>query len=286
MLTESPFDDLLNLIDQLPAREEESVDVLASNLIKHHNLQTDKQDAALSWLTWLAGWQGKSSLSLKESHLCVFTSSYEEAGNRQEVEEFAAKAGRGQTALNQLCKDRGLGLRVLELAPSMPHNLSIGWSERECMAACAFGMEATAAGGDMLGLSAFSAGADRVAQKLIAGLEELSRKNPERLDVLKCFQGLAGREIAALVGAMVAARSRRLPVLVEGWAAIAAMKVLHLVSPEAITHVRVASSESASQSAVLAEMRQEPLLASFAGLPPGCGLAVALSALSPLIALA
>ncbi|MBO6503791.1 MAG: nicotinate-nucleotide--dimethylbenzimidazole phosphoribosyltransferase [Kordiimonadaceae bacterium] len=286
MLTESPFDDLLNLIDQLPARDEESVQELVDRLIKSHNVKAGRSDAALSWLTWLAGWQGKSKLSLRESHLCLFTSSYAGAGDTQEVEGFAEKAGRGQTALNQLCKDKGLGLRVLELAPSVPHNIDTGWSERECMAACAFGMEATAAGGDMLALSAFSAGADAVAQKLIVSLEGLNQDCPDKRDVLKCFKELAGREIAAMVGAIVAARSRRLPVVVEGWAAIAAMKVLYLVSPEAVAHVRAASSESASQTAVLASMQQEPLLSSFEGLPPGCGLAVALSALSPLISLA
>lgn len=286
MLTESPFDDLLSLIAQLPLQDEQSVAVLSESLQNRHKLPTDMADGVLSWLVWLAGWQGKPKPSLAESHICLFTSSYTGSDEVQNVVDFADKAGKGQTAVNQLCKDRGLGLRVLELAPSLPHDVEAGWTERECMAACAFGMEATAAGGDLLGLSALSAGAEGVAENLIRVLSEMDLQKVEKKTVLKCMQQNAGREIAALVGGMLAARSRRLPVLAEGWTAIAAMKVLHCVRPDAVDHVRVVTVTSSSQMAALTEMKQQPLLAPVNDLPAGCGLAVSVSSLLPLLNLA
>lgn len=283
MLTETPFDDLVNLIGQLPEKDAKAEAILRSKL-QHVTVGGSQNEPCLTdWLDWLSAWQGASDVSLKESHICLFTSSYKNADGVDDVTSFADKAGTGQTPLNQLCKDRGLGLRVLELAPTLPHDLNEGWAERDCMAACAFGMEATASGGNLLGLSAVSAGADEVARDLILALEGLSTQKPAGKDVLNCMKELAGREIAALVGAMIAARSRRLPVLAEGWPALSAMKVLYSIDPATIAHVSVASVTDEAQKEIMESIGKKPMLALASDLPAGCGIAVAISALLPLI---
>ncbi len=285
MLTETPFDDLLNLIGQLPKKDEQAKAALWSDLEK--SLVSDcPRDAGLtSWLDWLAAWQGTSKVSLAESHICLFTSSYVGADDVDEVVKFADLAGRGQTPLNHMCKDRGLGLRVLELAPTMPHNLEAGWPERDCMAACAFGMEATASGGNVLGLSVVSAGADAVAKSLINALDEPNLQSADKKAVLNCMQKHAGREIAALVGAIIAARSRRLPVLAEGWAALSAMKTLFMIEPDAIEHVNLAIVSDEAQRPVLEKIGKNTLLLPTSYLPAGCGVAVAISTLATLSSL-
>lgn len=286
MLTDSPFEDLLTLFEQLPDLDRKAADDLQSYLSKKHSVFSEYEEDMVEWLSWLAAWQGKSKIGLRESHICLFSSSYEGGGDEKNAVEFADLAGKGVTPINHLCKDRGLGLRVLELAPSIPFSLDTPWTERECMAACAFGMEATAAGGDLLGLSAVSEGANDVAISLIEKIEALGSSESSDYSVLRCMQENAGREIAALVGAMLAARSRRLPVLVEGWAALAAMKVLHAVDSNAIAHVRVASVADAREQRVVSSFEQSTLLSPLNTLPSGCGVALAISALFPLIELA
>ena len=286
MLTESPFEDLLTLFEQLPDHDGQAVDDLRSSLYEKHSVFSPNGDDMIEWMSWLAAWQGKPKVALRESHICLFASSYEGGGDENNAVEFADLAGRGVTPINHLCKDRGLGLRVLELAPSIPHNLDTSWTERECMAACAFGMEATAAGGDLLGLSAVSEGGDKVAINLIEKIEALVSSESGALGVLRCMQENAGREIAALVGAMLAARSRRLPVLLEGWPALAAMKVIHEINASAVAHVRVASVSGAQQRRVVSSLEQCSLLSPSCTMPSGCGVALAISTLFPLIELA
>lgn len=282
VLTETPFDDLLNLIDQLPEKDEQAEAAMRSDLQSSLVGERPENTGLTSWLAWLAAWQGTSKITLAESHICLFTSSYVGADGIDQVAKFADLAGRGQTPLNQMCKDRGLGLRVLELAPTVPHDLESGWPERDCMAACAFGMEATASGGNVLGLSAISAGSDAVAKDLIMALDEPSLKSAGKKAVLNCMQEQAGREIAALVGAMIAARSRRLPVLAEGWAALCAMKILFLIEPEAIEHVNMATASDAAQRDVLESIGKQSLILPVSDLPAGCGVAVAISTLATL----
>lgn len=285
MLTETPFDDLLNLMGQLPKKDELAEAALRSKL-ENSLVGACPKDAGLtSWLDWLAAWQGTSKITLAESHICLFTASYVGANGIDEVAKFADLAGKGQTPLNQMCKDRGLGLRVLELAPTVPHNVETGWSERDCMAACAFGMEATASGGNVLGLSALSAGSDAVARNLVSVLDDPNLQGAGKKAALNCMQKHAGREIAALVGAMIAARSRRLPVLAEGWAALSAMKVLFLIDPEAIEHVNIAIVSEEAQRPVLEKMGKYPLMLPVSDLPEGCGIAIAISALATLCSL-
>lgn len=282
MLTQSPFEDLLQLVEQLPPIDFDAQGVLQ----RQFALEEGKPSQSLTEiLAWLAGWQGKAPVSIRESHICLFTSSYQGAANLDEVITFADKAGKGQTEINQVCKDKGLGLRVLELAPTLPFSVEESWTEQECMAACAFGMEATAAGGDLLGLSAVSAGSDEVAKNLVAALDGISADERNGQNILQCLRLNAGREIAALLGGILAARSRRLPVILEGWAALAAAFVLWSIKPSAVDHVRVAALTDEQQQVLCNKMSVKPILNLINSLPSGCGIAVAVSAISPLTSL-
>lgn len=288
MSKRTPFDDLCELLSQLPAADAESERAV------HNEFPVDEMNAQSSFrqhLAWLASWQGKTKPTVKESHLCIFVSSYAGAGKLDAAVEFSDRAGRGQTKLNQLCKDRGLGLRVLELAPSMPHVLNT-WSERDCMAACAFGMEATAAGGDLLGLSAMAPGSGDAAQRLIKAVDSQCQNVEGEADckltsktLIELMLPHAGREVAAMVGAIIAARSRRLPVLIEGWAALAAAYLLWHIEPTALDHIEVASLECEGQLNVVLKMNKRPILGALNDIAPGSGVALAVSALAPLTAL-
>jgi nicotinate-nucleotide--dimethylbenzimidazole phosphoribosyltransferase len=57
------------------------------------------------------------------------------------------------------------------------------------------------------------------------------------LEALRC---LGGRELAACVGAIIAARHQGVPVLIDGFATTIAAGIVHAINPLAIEHVKAA----------------------------------------------
>jgi nicotinate-nucleotide--dimethylbenzimidazole phosphoribosyltransferase len=98
-------------------------------------------------------------------------------------------------------------------------------------------------------------------------------KNRDPLEVLR---KLGGREIAAMVGAIVAARTERVPVIVDGFVTTAAAAVLHALDPHAIDHCLFAHcSAEAAHRAVLQKLGKTPLLDLNMRLGEGTGAALA-----------
>ena len=61
-----------------------------------------------------------------------------------------------------------------------------------------------------------------------------------REDPFEILRRVGGREFAAIAGAIIAARAERVPVLLDGYGAIAAAGILHAVNPQAIEHCMLA----------------------------------------------
>lgn len=283
MNSSKPLNDLRNLLEQLPDIDKKAVEGV--QLKTAHAQDVGSTEGMRSLLYWLAGWQGNPAPSLNEAHICVLASSYEGVDNPDSALDFIASASKGKTPVNHLCKDRGVGLRVLEMAPSMPHVPGNHWKEAECMAATAFGMEATASGGDLLALTATAPGGDDISRSVIEKIKAEITKDTidSNIDALDMMRMHGGREIAGLVGALVASRSRRLPVLVEGWSAIAALHIIKSVNPRAAEHVQVASVSNKQQLDYIAELGKKPILGILQDVGIGCGLAIAISCLSSLL---
>jgi len=298
MLTGNPFDDLRTIVNQLPAADDCAGRKFAESchygMAGGHRPQGGESLGTLG--AWLATWQGTAAPKIKDVHICLLASSYEGVGDPNEVLAYIAATAKGKAPVNLMCVDRGIGLRALEMAPSIPHAVGGKWSEADCMAAVAFGMEAAASGGDVLGLATLAPGGDASALAVIAAVrpkvfEALSASHPEIMqkideavvrqlaeagDPLEALRLLGGREIAGSVGAIIAARSRRLPVLGEDYAVLAAMVVLEALQPGACAHVRIAAPESAFFAALLAACGYAPLVNQPVGIGPGCAVPVAL----------
>ena len=95
-------------------------------------------------------------------------------------------------------------------------------------------------------------------------------------DPLEVLRRLGGREIAAMAGAILAARMNRIPVIVDGYVATAAAAVLHALDPAALDHCLFGhvSAEPAHRRA-LARDGQGPLLDLGMRLGEGTGAALA-----------
>ena len=138
--------------------------------------------------------------------------------------------------------------------------------EAACAATMAFGMEAIAGGTDLLCLGEMGIGNTTVAAAIYhgalrrrgaptgsgaapgvddAGLCPQGRGRRARRsrctgghlgDPLEVLRRLGGREIAAMAGAILAARIERVPVILDGYVVCAAAAVLHALDPAALDH--------------------------------------------------
>ena len=95
-------------------------------------------------------------------------------------------------------------------------------------------------------------------------------------DPLEVLRRLGGREIAAMAGAILAARAQRIPVVIDGFVASAAAAVLYAVDPSSLDHCIFAhvSAEPAHQKALTA-MNKTALLTLDMRLGEGTGAALA-----------
>jgi nicotinate-nucleotide--dimethylbenzimidazole phosphoribosyltransferase len=220
----------------------------------------------------------------------------------QMVANFTA----GGAAISQICALHELNLRVFELALELPTGditLEPAMDDRMCAATIAYGMEAIAGKPDLLAIGEMGIGNTTVAAALYAALyggsgadwvgrgtgvddaglvrkaDAVDRAVALHRDAagnpLELLARLGGREIAAMLGAIIAARQQRIPVIVDGFVATSAAAIAHAVSPAAIDNCLFAhvSAEPAHAKA-LAAMEKTALLDLGMRLGEGTGAAL------------
>jgi nicotinate-nucleotide--dimethylbenzimidazole phosphoribosyltransferase len=80
-------------------------------------------------------------------------------------------------------------------------------------------------------------------------------------DPLRVLQCLGGQELAAIVGAVIAARIAKVPVLLDGFATTAAAAILHRIDSHTLDHCLVAHcSAEPGHRRLLAVLGKVPLL--------------------------
>lgn len=309
----APFDDLRRLLPLMPEPDPKALAAVAAR--EAELTKPAGSLGRLEEITaWLAGWQGKASPTCDSPLIAVFAanhgvaargvSAYPTSVTAAMVENFRA----GGAAVNQICATNGAGLRVFEMAlevPTRDFTQEPAMEEKECMATIAFGMEAVAAQSDVLGVGEMGIGnttsaaaiyhalyggkaADWVgrgagvddaglARKIAAVEAGVARHRGHLDDPLEILRRLGGREIAALVGAILAARLTRIPTLLDGYVVGAAAAILHALDASALDHCMAAhvSAEGAHRAA-LERLGKRPLLDLDMRLGEGSGAAAAL----------
>jgi nicotinate-nucleotide--dimethylbenzimidazole phosphoribosyltransferase len=272
MLTAKPFPDLIQLIQKIGNDANAVPEVENPSEDGGFDKEIGKGGAGLNALKTIAMTQGVCEPKLSQAHICIFASTYAEIDAIDEVMNFVASAKAGNAAVNKLCVPNGLGLRVFELAPQKPHTSEPVWSEMECMHAVAFGMEAVAAGGHLLGLAAHAPGPKAHVLKLLEGLTSIN----DPMEALELFRHCAGREMAAMMGAIIAAKSQKIPLVIEGNAAIAAVAVLERIFPKFCDHVIFSCLPLYDNAAEIVSSQKNVVLASSSGLGAGSDCALAM----------
>jgi nicotinate-nucleotide--dimethylbenzimidazole phosphoribosyltransferase len=247
---------------------------------------------------WLAAWQGREPASLERVGVLIFAgnhgvtargvSVYPASVTAQMVGNFSA----GGAAINQLCRVASAALEVVALdleRPTADFCAAPAMSEAECMDALNRGAAALAPDLDLVAVGEMGIGNTTSAAALCAALYggeaaswagpgtgldaggvarkaavielALARHRDSLGDPLEILRRLGGREGAAMAGAILAARQRRIPVLLDGLVAGAAAAVLHALQPGALDHAQAAHrSAEPAHGRLLDRLGLRPLL--------------------------
>jgi nicotinate-nucleotide--dimethylbenzimidazole phosphoribosyltransferase len=271
-MSRPPFDDIRGLVPQLPA-----LDAKAERAIQQRLLASPGKGAHYGdlgpVLARLAAVRGTLDLAVLRPQLTIFAATHGLANPdpQRDANALAALAAGGMP-VNFLCGEAGVGLKAFELALDMPTpdiRAADALSERDCAATIAFGMEAVAGDPDVVLLTSIGEGADLAARTAIAAangdrpefwadsepqLAMVLRRIGSAADPLDALRRAGGRDIAALLGAILAARAQRALVILDGLPAIAAAILVQGLDPDAASHcVAAVGTASADQAAAEAD---------------------------------
>ena len=293
----SPLDDLRRLA--LEAREPDRVRRAAA--LQRHEASGRPSDALgrlQEIALWLAEWQGREPPQVARPQTVIFATSHGVAAHGYgadpvgHTERMVARVQAGESPANAVAAALSAGLKVLDLGVSQPTAdivVEEAMTERACAAACAFGMEAISDRPDALALGEISLGGGVAAASVAASLyggdpgfwsrvgawtppemaemrrdavaAALARHRGRLSDPLEALRRVGGRDIAACVGAILAARAERIPVVLDGFVTCVGAAVVHAINPRAIDHCMVGHlSAEPAHEALLERIGKRPLL--------------------------
>lgn len=315
------FAEILTLLPELPGPDE---DAAAAARARQAELTKPPGSLGRleGVVAWLAAWQGRHPPRLERPRVALFAgnhgvvrqgvSAYPQEVTAQMVRNFTA----GGAAINQLCRLADAELRVHEMAleePTADFTEGPALEEEECAHAIAYGMMAVEPGVDLLALGEMGIGNTTSAaalclllqggqaqdwtgegagittagkaRKIAAVAAAGARHEAARAEPLRALAAVGGRELAAIVGAILAARLARTPVLLDGYVVTAAAAVLHRLKPGLLDHCLAAHlSAEPGHRRLLAELGMVPLLDLGMRLGEGSGAALAIPVLRAALA--
>jgi nicotinate-nucleotide--dimethylbenzimidazole phosphoribosyltransferase len=316
-----PFDDVRALLREMPSADEAAVAAARERerqLTKPAGSLGRLEDIS----AFMAGWQGPARPHVDKPLVAVFAgnhgvvaqgvSPFPQSVTQAMVANFTA----GGAAINQICKTFDISLKVYELALEKPTGditQEPAMDERTCAGTIAYGMEALATEPDLLVLGEMGIGNTTAAAAIYlalyggeaeqwvgrgtgvddAGLKRkaeavraaVHRHRAHLQDPLEVLARLGGREIAAMAGAILAARIRRTPVVLDGFVVSSAAAVLQALDPTALDHCLAGhvSAERAHAQA-LKRLGKTPLLDLGMRLGEGSGAALAVALVKAAVA--
>lgn len=318
----APFSDLASfraILTKAP-----TADATAIQAAQERNGQLTKPPGALGRLedlaVWYAGWRGTARPAITKPQVLVFAGNHGvcaqgvSAFPPEVTVQMVANFERGGAAINQLSQAFGaeMSVHALELeTPTADFTQAPAMTEAEVVAALQIGWEAVSLEADLvvtgeMGIGNTTAAAAVAAACLGGGAEDwtgrgtgvddagLGRKIEavakglalhDVTDPLEALRCLGGRELAAMAGAIAAARSYRIPVILDGFICSAAAAVLATAQDGALDHAVAGhlSAEGAHER-MLKALGKEPLLQLGLRLGEGSGAALAIGVLKGAIA--
>ncbi|CUH79148.1 Nicotinate-nucleotide--dimethylbenzimidazole phosphoribosyltransferase [Tritonibacter multivorans] len=271
---------------------------------------------------WYAGWRGEPRPEIKTPQVIIFAGNHGvtakgvSAFPPEVTVQMVANFEAGGAAINQLAKLAGakMDVHAIELdRPTADFTESPAMTDAEFLDALRIGWTAVDADADLLVVGEMGIGnttaASAICNALFGGVasvwtgrgtgvndealeiktevvsQAVALHGPEIKDGLDALQRVGGRELAAMAGAMVAARYLRIPVVLDGFICCAAAAALAKTAEGALDHC-VAGHESAegAHPALLNHLEKKPLLSLGLRLGEGSGAALAIQIMKGAIA--
>ncbi|MFA8442328.1 nicotinate-nucleotide--dimethylbenzimidazole phosphoribosyltransferase [Yoonia sp.] len=319
---QAPFTTISTFRDALAAAP--GPDQAAIQGAQDRNGQLTKPPGALGRLEdlaiWYAGWRGDAQPRITAPQVIVFAGNHGvcaqgvSAFPPEVTVQMVANFEHGGAAINQLSKAFGAKMDVYPLSletPTADFTTAPAMTEDEFIVALQTGWNAVDPDADLLVTGEMGIGnttsAAAVATAVLGGEAAdwtgrgtgvddagLARKTDvvERglalhatTDPLEALRCLGGRELAAMAGAIAAARHHRIPVILDGFICSAAAAALHKAVDGALDHAVAGhlSAEGAHQR-LLDALGKEPLLRLGLRLGEGSGAALAIGVLKGAVA--
>ncbi|MEM9708407.1 MAG: nicotinate-nucleotide--dimethylbenzimidazole phosphoribosyltransferase [Pseudomonadota bacterium] len=306
------FQELLSRSSQLPGPDE-----AARLAAEKRQLELTKPPGSLGELERIAGfmasWQASARPEITRAQALVFAGNHGICAQGvnpfpQEVTaQMVANFNAGGAAINQLCKAAGADLSVIALdldRPTVDFTEGPAMAETEVLKAMAAGAGAVDPEADILILGEMGIGNSTVAAALAAGrfggpaadwtgpgtgldADGVSRKaraveaglgRHKGASGLALFTAFGGREQAAIAGAVLEARANRIPVILDGFIATAAVLPVHGVDPGLLDHCLIGhQSREPGHGRMLDKLGKPAILTLDMALGEGSGAALALS---------
>ncbi len=308
------LDELRAACLDLPASDERAAAAVASRqdtLTKPQGSLGRLEEIA----AWLARWQGRAMPKLDRVKVFVFAGNH--GVTAQGVSAFppdvtvqmVANFAGGGAAINQLARIAGAELSVIPLDldhPTGDFTQEAAIDEADFLAAVSAGYEAVGDDADLVCFGEMGIGNTTTAAALAAalfggepsrwvgrgtGVDDAGLKRKAAAiekglslhryalgDPLRTAAALGGRELAAIMGATLAARHKRVPVLLDGFVCTAAAAPLQKLDPKGLAHALAGHvSAEAGHRGLLEAMGLSPLLDLGMRLGEGSGACLAVN---------
>ncbi|WP_312488347.1 nicotinate-nucleotide--dimethylbenzimidazole phosphoribosyltransferase [Sphingomonas sp.] len=270
---------------------------------------------------FMAGWQGQARPRIARGRAVIFAGNHGvvargvSAFPAEVTEQMVANFTAGGAAINQLAAAAGLELSVVPLdldRPTADFTTGPAMSEAECLSALSAGaaavgdadllvlgemgignttpaaaLAAASFGGDAADWVGPGTGVDGegMARKAAVVAEGLARHRGHLNGAFEVLRRLGGREIAAMAGAVLAARMKGVPVVLDGFIGTAAVAPLALVNPAITAHCLAGHcSAEPGHIRLLDRLGLRPILSLNMRLGEGSGAAVAVQVIRAAIA--
>ena len=281
-------------VPEFDAQIAESARDLQNQLTKPIGSLGKLEDLAI----WMAGWQRKKRPTIQNPYCLIFAgnhgiaikgvSAYPSEVTAQMVENFRC----GGAAINQLCKLADIKLSVVPIElekPTRDFSEQKAMDENEVLSAMQLGFDSVPQQCDLLvlgemGISNTSSATaiscalfgesvtamtgcgtgltePQVSNKINIidiALKLHGKKFTDTVELLSCY---GGRELSAIAGAVVAARVRSIPVLLDGFTCTAAASTLLLFDNRMLSHCLISHlSTEPGHAKIIDILKKEPIL--------------------------
>ena len=301
-------DELRDELASMPPRSEQAAAAAterAASVLRPAGALAQLDDLAV----WVAGWQGTGEPIIEEPAVLVFAGDHGVAVEGVSAypaditAAMLAAVEHGQASINALAGAVGASVRVIDVGVGSPTgNLRVEPAMTPERFAVVFEAGRDAVRGtdtDLLVLGELGIGNTTAAAAVTAALvggevatfvgrgtglddEGLANKVAvvgdalERVagveDPLELLRELGGTELVAMAGAMVEARSRSIPIVLDGYIATAPALALHAVAPELVANIRAGHrSAEPGHGLALEQLGLDPMLSMEFRLGEGSG---------------